>query len=83
MQNRRKQEIKKHPRKLPKKKVFKTVLDRFQKTGSVSIQYPNKDEDKDKVRRAMRDVRPQAELCLKMGGGHFKSQLKKYKRGTI
>ena len=35
------------------------------------------------VRRAVRDVRPRAELCLKMGGGHFESQLKKYKRGTI
>ena len=31
--------IEKHPRKLPKKKVFKTVIDRFQKTGSVNIQY--------------------------------------------
>ena len=39
--------------------------------------------DEDKVRRAVRDVRPRAELCLKMGGGHFESQLKKYKRGTI
>ncbi len=38
--------------------------------------------DEDEVRRAVRDVRPRAELCLKMGGGHFESQLKKYKRGT-
>ena len=36
--------------------------------------------DEDLVRRAVRDVRPRAELCLKMGGGHFESQLKKYKR---
>ena len=35
------------------------------------------------VRRAVRDVRPRAELCLKIGGGQFESQLKKYKRGTI
>ena len=38
----------------------------------------------DKVaRRAVRDIRPRAELCLKMGGGHCEFQLKKYKRGTI
>ena len=35
------------------------------------------------VRRAVRDVRPRAKMCIKMGGSHFKSQLKKYKRGTI
>ena len=35
------------------------------------------------VRRAVRDVRPRAELCVKMDGGHFESKLKKYKRGTI
>ena len=35
------------------------------------------------VRRAVRDVRPRAELCLKIGGGQFESQLKKYKRGTF
>ena len=34
-------------------------------------------------RRAVRDVRPRAELCIKMDGGHFESKLKKYKRGTI
>ena len=39
--------------------------------------------DEDEVRRAVRDVRPRAELCIQMGGGHFESQLKKYKRGTI
>ena len=39
--------------------------------------------DPEEVRRAVRDVRPRAELCLKMGGGHFESLLKKYKRGTI
>ena len=39
--------------------------------------------DEDVVRRAVRDVRPRAELCIKMDGGHFESQLKKYKRGTI
>ena len=39
--------------------------------------------DEAEVRRAVRDVRPRAELCVKMGGGHFKSKLKKYKRGSI
>ena len=39
--------------------------------------------DEDVVRRAVRDIRPRAELCIKMGGGHFESQLKKYKRGAI
>ena len=39
--------------------------------------------DEDEGRIAVRDVRPRAELCLKMGGGHFESQLKKYKTGTI
>ena len=35
--------------------------------------------DKDAVRGAMRDVRPRAEMSIKMG----ESQLKKYERGTI
>ena len=39
--------------------------------------------DEEEVRRAVRDVRPRAELCIKMDGSHFESQLKKYKRGTI
>ena len=39
--------------------------------------------DEDVVRRAVRDIRPRAELCIKMGGGHFESKLKKYKRGAI
>ena len=39
--------------------------------------------DDEVVRRAVRDVWPRAELYLKMGDGHFESQLKKYKRGTI
>ena len=39
--------------------------------------------DPAEVRRAVRDVRPRAELCVKMDGGHFESELKKYKRGTI
>ena len=30
--------IEKFPRKLPKKKVFKCVIDRFKKTGSVKIE---------------------------------------------
>ena len=39
--------------------------------------------DPAEVRRALRDVRPRAELCVKMDGGHFESKLKKYKRWTI
>ena len=39
--------------------------------------------DEEEVRRAVRDVRPRAELCIRNGGGHFESQLKKYKRGAI
>ena len=39
--------------------------------------------DEAEVRRAVIDVRPRAELCVKMGGGHFKSKLKKYQRGSI
>ena len=39
--------------------------------------------DEAEVRRAVRDVRPRAKLCIKMGGGHFESKLKKYKRGSI
>ena len=39
--------------------------------------------DKEDVRRAVRDVRFRAELCIKMGCGHFESKLKKYKRGTV
>ena len=39
--------------------------------------------DDEVARRAVRDIRPRAELYLKMGGGHCEFQLKKYKRGTI
>ena len=39
--------------------------------------------DDAEVRRAVRYVRPRAELWLKMDGGHFDSQIKIYKRGTI
>ena len=39
--------------------------------------------DEAEVRKAVRDVRPRAELCVKMGGGHFESKLKKYKRESI
>ena len=71
--------IEKFPRKLPTRKNFKCVIDRFKKTGSVKMEHPKKIN----VRRAVRDVRPRVELCIKMDGGHFESQLKKYKRGTI
>ena len=39
--------------------------------------------DPAEVRRALRDVRPRAGLCIKMEGGHFESKLKKFKRETI
>ena len=39
--------------------------------------------DEAEVRKAVRDVRPRAELCVKMGGGHFESKLMKYKRESI
>ena len=39
--------------------------------------------DDEVVRRAVRDIRPGAELYLKMGGSNFESQLKKYKRETL
>ena len=39
--------------------------------------------DEQEVRRAVRDTIPRAELCVKMGGGHFESQLKKYKQGRV
>ena len=37
--------------------------------------------DEEEIRRAVRAVRPRVELCIKMDGGHFESQLKKYKQG--
>ena len=39
--------------------------------------------DDEVARRAVRDIRPRAELYLKMGGSNFESQLKKYKRETL
>jgi len=72
--------IEKFPRKLPcEKKVKPKTLEELQKVVSDFVASINDAE----VRRAMRDVRPRAELCVKMDGGHFYSQLKKYKRGTI
>ena len=132
----------KFPRKLPTRKKFKVIVDRFRKTGSVKPETPPREKpvtrseekvrnlvtrnvgiclqspldyflwgiaetevrrvkpksleelktvvsdfveclDEDVVRRAVRDIRPRAELCIKMGGGHFESQLKKYKRGAV
>ena len=72
--------IEKFPRKLPTKKVFNPqTLEDLKEVVSDFVE----SLDDEVVRRAVRDVRPRAELCLKMGGGHFESQLKKYKRGTI
>ena len=39
--------------------------------------------DEAEVRRAVRAVRLRAEICIKMGGGHFESKLEKYKSGSI
>jgi len=39
--------------------------------------------DEAEVRRAVRAVRLRAEICIKMGGGHFESKLEKYRRGSI
>ena len=32
--------------------------------------------DEEVVRRAIRDIRPRAKMCIKMGGGNFETQLK-------
>ena len=64
------------PRKLPTRKNFKCVIERFQKTGSVKL-------DDHRTRRRSGDFRPWADLCIKMDSSNFESQLKKYKRGTI
>ena len=39
--------------------------------------------DPAEVRRAVRNVRTRAELCIKMDGGYFESKLKKYKQGRV
>ena len=38
--------------------------------------------DKDMVRRAVRDVRTRAKMCIKISSIHFELQLKKYKKGN-
>ena len=71
--------IEKFPRKFPcNRKVKPKTLEELQEVVSDFVS--NNDA---KVRRAVRDVRPRAELCAKMDSSHFDSQLKKYKRGTI
>ena len=75
--------LERHPRKLPKKNVSRRVKPRtLEELKEVVTDFCDS-LDEEEVRRAVRDVRPRAELCLKMGGGHFESQLKKYKRGTL
>ena len=39
--------------------------------------------DENEVRRVVSDIRPRDELCIKIGGRNFESQLKKKRRGTI
>ena len=60
-------------------KNFKCGIERFKNTGSVqmwSLWTRRRSGEPS-------DVRPRAELCIKMDSSHFESQLKKYKRGTI
>ena len=75
--------IEKFPRKLPTRKNFKCVkpktLDDLKEVVSNFVE----SLDEEEVRRAASDVRPRAELCIKMDSSHFESQLKKYNRGTI
>ena len=75
--------VEKFLRKLPTRKNFICVkpktLDDLKEVVSNFVE----SLDKEVVRRAVRDVRHRMELCIKMDGGHFESQLKKYKQGTI
>ena len=71
--------IKKFPRKPPSRKVKPKTIEELLEVVSDFVASINNAE----VRRAVRDVRPRAEMYVKMDGSHFDSQLKKYKRGTI
>ena len=71
--------IKKFLRKLPCDRKVKTKTLKELQEGVSDFVSINDVE----VRRAVRDVRPRAELCVKMDGGHFDSQIKIYKGGTI
>ena len=42
-----------------------------QEVVSDFVEFP----DKEVVRRAVRDIRPRAKMCIKMGGGNFETQL--------
>ena len=56
----------KFPRKLPARKNFKCVIERFKNTASVqmwSLWTRRRSGEPS-------DVRPRAELCIKMDGGH-------------
>ena len=66
--------IEKFPRKLPcERKVKLKTLEELKKVISDFVVSINNAE----IRKAVRDVRPRAELCVKMDSGHFDSQLKK------
>ena len=67
------------PRKLPTRKNFKCVKPKTLNDLKEVVE----SLDEEEVRRAVRDVRPRAELCIKMDSGHFESQLKNSKQGTI
>ena len=71
--------LERHPRKAEIRRVKPSTLEELKEVVTDFCD----SLDEEEVRRAVRDVRPRAELCLKMGGGHFESQLKKYKRGTL
>ena len=49
--------IEKHPRKLPKKNVFKTVITRFERTGSVQADVPVKEKPVTKDEENIEKVR--------------------------
>ena len=57
------------------RRVKPKTLDDLKEVVSHFVESLEEEED----RRAVRAVRPRAELCIKMDGGHFESQIKKYK----
>ena len=64
--------IARHPRDVPSIKSFKTVLDRFSKTGST---LPMKDPGPQKTARTEENI-----SRAKCGGGHFQHVLKKARK---
>ena len=54
------------------RRVKPRYLGELQEVVSDFVEFP----DKEVVRKAIRDVRPRSEMCIKMGGGNFETQLK-------